>query len=117
MNRVVDINGSVRKCSARIAALLWCALILAEMSPALAVTAGPLSPATCTDVGGGDVAWNPLTSLPSKVTLDADKNKPNSNKMRCAGYGFAIPAGATINGIIVTLNRHAKKDNKIKCDN
>jgi hypothetical protein len=113
MSRNKYMSGSIFRSPARIAALLLCALFLAEISPALAVTAGPLSPATCTDVGGGDVAWNPLNSLPSKVTLDAKKNKPDSNKMRCTGYGFAIPAGATINGIIVTLNRHAKKDNKI----
>lgn len=113
MSHFFDISGSIFRSPARIAALLSCTLFLAEISPSLAVTAGPLSPATCTDVGGGDVAWNPLNSLPSKVTLDAKNNKPDSNNMRCTGYGFAIPAGATINGIIVTLDRHAKKGDKI----
>jgi hypothetical protein len=113
VNRIDDILRGVCLSPASIAGLLSCALLLTGMSSALAVTAGPLSPATCTDVGGGDVAWNPLNSLPSKATVDANNNKPNTNKMRCTGYGFAIPAGATINGIIVMLNRHAKKKNKV----
>lgn len=76
----------------------------------LTVTA---SPTVCINVAGvGTQAWtttapnDPLASDNLYATASADDNQ-TTNYLQCTGYGFAIPAGATINGITVYVERKA----------
>jgi len=112
MSRFSYISGSICRPPAWIAAMLSCALFLAQLSPAIAASEGPFSAGSCSDIGGGDVAWNPQ-NLAAKVAVDANKNKPDSNILRCTNFGFAVPPGAIINGIIVTVHGDAKKDDTV----
>jgi len=113
MSRISYISGSIFWSPARIAAWLSCALFLVQMSPAFSASEGPFSPGSCSDIGGGDVAWNP-PNFNAKAQVDASKNKPDSNILQCTNFGFAVPPGVTIDGIVVTLQGHAKKDDAVK---
>ena len=67
---------------------------------------GPLNPSTMTETGTGNVWTNPsfAAGAPNDqgATLASDGL---SKKLRAgpAGLGFSIPAGATIDGIKVTV--------------
>ncbi len=99
--------------AALIAALASFALFLSLISPSLAATSGPRSPGTCVDIGGGDIAWESPGSFVSKAKLDEGKGKPDSNILRCTGFGFSLPPGATIDGIIVTIDGHARNESSV----
>jgi len=71
------------------------------------------SPTACLNVAGiGTIAWNPATlagplaSDNAYATASVNDNQ-TTNYLQCTGYGFAIPAGATINGITVNVERKA----------
>ncbi len=72
--------------------------------------AGPNSPSTGTDGGGGDEPWqNPGNLVSSNdiytaVNLEADEF---SNWLQATGFGFSIPAGATIDGISAAIEGKA----------
>ena len=106
-------SGRVRLSAAFIAAMASFALLLLDLSPSHAATSGPRSPGTCVDIGGGDVAWESPGSFVSKARLDENRNRPDSNILRCTNFGFSLPAGATIDGIIVTIDGHARRDNSV----
>ena len=61
----------------------------------------------CTSLGGGGTNWtNPANATASdnayaQATVDGSTTDP----LRCIGYGFAVPAGATILGIQVDVER------------
>jgi hypothetical protein len=71
---------------------------------------GPLSPSTgANDNSYGTVAWN------SEGSIVASDNTPAtailapaevSNYLKATGFSFSIPAGATIDGIVVGIERH-----------
>jgi hypothetical protein len=68
------------------------------------------SPTACTNVAGiGTVAWAPATLAgplgSDDVYATASVDGTTTNFLQCIGYGFAIPAGATINGITVNVER------------
>ena len=101
-----------------------------RMVLALAALVGPLaahahtqtrSPASCItfDLGGGNPAWaNPdraQTSNNSDATVNLDDND-TSDALVCFDYGFAIPAGATILGIIVKLERSTSSGGSARRD-
>lgn len=67
------------------------------------------SPGTCANVTGiGTVAWGTPTSAYTSnnvyATLSVAKNV-TTNYLQCTNYGFAIPAGSTIVGIAVNVER------------
>ena len=70
--------------------------------PPLFVT---MSPALCVnDTGIGTQPWSGLTNVAVQDNVYAQASGANSqitNYLKCTGYGFNIPAGATIGGIIV----------------
>ncbi len=106
------------------------ALRAVRMVLALAALVGPLaahahtqtrSPASCItfDLGGGNPAWaNPdraQTSNNSDATVNLDDND-TSDALVCFDYGFAIPAGATVLGIIVKLERSTSSGGSARRD-
>jgi len=69
------------------------------------------SPTACLNVAGiGTKPWGtltgPLASDNAYATASVTDNE-TTNYLQCTGYGFAIPAGATINGITVNVERKA----------
>src|ERR1700674_1385656 len=91
-----------------IGGLLALAVAIIWSSAASALTQ-TLDPATCTSVTGiGTVAWtNPGNAVSTDGNYATAKlnNGIVSNYLLCVGYGFTIPAGATINGITVKVTR------------
>lgn len=90
---------------------LWFGAVLALFSfhSVHAVTVSA-SPTTCANVTGvGTIAWNnptrAITSNNSFATAAVDGT--TSNYLVCTGYNFAIPVGATINGITVNVERRS----------
>jgi MSHA biogenesis protein MshQ len=68
------------------------------------------SPTLCTNVAGiGTVAWtglaNALASDNVYTTAINVIRNVTTNYLQCTGYGFAIPAGSTILGITVNVER------------
>jgi len=113
MKQFVHFPGPGRGMAAVIAAAGALVLLLSSVSPSHAATAGPRGPVTCVDVGGGDLAWESPGAFVSKSKLDEDKGLSDSNILRCTGFGFSLPAGANIDGIIVTLDGHAKHNDAV----
>ena len=73
-------------------------------------TQGPLSPGTIvSDSSFGDVAWvspgNASASDDARATVTLGIIVPNSEYLKSTNFGFTIPAGATINGIVVEIER------------
>ncbi len=82
-------------------------LLMGMSSAAVAVTV-TASPATCSSVAGiGTVAWtNPTRAVSSNNSFaTASVDGTTTRFLQCSGYGFAIPAGATIDGITVNVER------------
>ena len=84
--------------------------------PCVAVPGGPvsvtLSPGTCVDDATlGTTTWGGLTNVGSSnnayatTTTVAARNTQLTHYLKCTNYGFAIPDGATINGISVGVER------------
>ena len=68
------------------------------------------SPTTCTSVAGiGTVAWtNPANAISSNnLYATAAVDGTTTRYLQCTGYNFAIPAGATITGITVNVERRS----------
>jgi hypothetical protein len=77
-------------------------------------TAGPFDPAVGESVTSGDaneVAWtnpqNIQTGAEAQVTAATFDNPDPTFYLVGRGYGFTIPAGSTIDGITVTVNRRS----------
>ncbi|MBI4808363.1 MAG: DUF11 domain-containing protein [Nitrosomonadales bacterium] len=72
------------------------------------------SPGACVDDAGiGTRTWTTLDAVASDnayATTTLGDNQ-QSHYLKCTGYGFAIPAGATINGITVNVERSASNTN------
>ena len=83
-------------------------VLFLSASSAFALTQGPLNPASCANNASiGSKAWSP-TAFPAMVSLDVNLAQV-SNYLLCSGYGFSIPAGSTIDGITVSINRSANQ--------
>lgn len=90
---------------------LWLStgLLLSNTASAITVTA---SPTTCASVVGiGTQAWsNPTRAISSNNSYaTASVDGTTTRFLRCTGYSFAIPAGATINGITVSVERKSNR--------
>ena len=74
-------------------------------------TSVTLNPSSCVNVTGiGTLAWGtPANAVSSNnvYTTVSLTDLQVSNYLRCTGYGFAIPVGATINGVTVRVERKA----------
>lgn len=76
-------------------------------------TSGPNSPASSSDVtnvtGVGDQAWsNPGNAATTNNTYATfTDSSAGSNYLKAVNFGFAVPSGATINGITVEIERKA----------
>ena len=68
---------------------------------------GPNSPSTITnDASAGDVEWtNPGNAASSNDSYATAAVTPTqeTNFLKCVGFGFSIPAGATINGVLAEV--------------
>lgn len=76
----------------------------------MTVTASPT--ACVNDASIGTQAWTGLTGPFASDDIWASASGINSqitNYLKCTGYGFAIPAGATINGITVAVEHHSQR--------
>ncbi len=76
---------------------------------------GPSIAQTGADVSGvGTMAWsNPgyITGDDSNYATASGSNGFVTHYLRGTGYGFSVPAGATINGITVAINRASSNSN------
>lgn len=75
-------------------------------------TAGPNAPGTMTDDAAvGTVAWsNPGNVATSNdVRAIASSGGATSHYLNCSNFGFAIPAGSTINGVTVSIERMSNR--------
>lgn len=82
-------------------------LLLSNAASAISVSS---SPTVCASVASiGTVAWSSptraISSNNSYATASVDGT--TTRFLRCTGYTFAIPAGATINGITVSVERRS----------
>lgn len=93
--------------------LLFCIFMLAFLpATVFCQTAGPNNAGTGANVS---ISYNPSWNYPgnittpgspySWVTISSTKCDDGSDYLRGTNYGFSIPAGATITGIQVTVNR------------
>ena len=77
-----------------------------------------LSPSNCVNVTGiGTLAWGtPAFAVSSNNTYATVSlnDLQVSNYLRCTQYGFAIPAGAVINGVTVRVERRASTTNSVR---
>ena len=103
-----ELHERTRKVLCGVVLALSLPLFLFTASSAVAATQGPLNPASCANnAGTGTVAWS-STAFPATVKLKVNFSDV-SNYLLCTGYGFSIPAGSTIDGITVTINRSANQ--------
>ncbi|MDP1681220.1 MAG: hypothetical protein Q8L39_05535, partial [Burkholderiales bacterium] len=84
-------------------------LLFGHAASAITVTA---SPTTCASIAGiGTVAWsNPARAISSNNSYaTATVDGTTTRYLQCTGYNFAIPTGATINGITVSVERRSNR--------
>lgn len=103
----------------RYAILLGGVLVFLGMSVVQAATyTATMNPTNCVNNGAvGSQAWsNPdraVSSNNSRATATVDDGQV-TNYLICTGYGFTIPAGATISGITVNLERMSEHDTRTR---
>ncbi len=71
-------------------------------------SSGPNNPTTGADVAGvGTLTWTTPNNILASDNADASITSMNgtSHWLQATGFGFAIPAGSTINGIVVGIER------------
>jgi hypothetical protein len=72
-----------------------------------AQTQGPMSPGTITTVVGGTVSWVNANNAASSNNSYSTVTNGVSNFIKLSNFGFSIPAGSTINGITLEVERKA----------
>lgn len=73
-------------------------------------SSGPNYASSCTDGGGGVFSWANLsdgTGPDAAYATSSSNNSQYTNFLTWTGFGFAIPSGATINGIVLEVARLA----------
>ncbi len=86
---------------------LLCFPVASAWAQTATVTA---TPGTCVNVNNpsGTVNWGTPVNAQTQDNTSTTAGLSNSqitNYLQCSDYGFAVPAGATINGITVTVRR------------
>ncbi|MDQ5944693.1 MAG: biosis protein MshQ [Pseudomonadota bacterium] len=104
--RTRDLPGTVRYLA--VLAVALAGLLASPLANALTATASPTS---CQNTAAtGTQAWsspgNAASSNDNYATASVNDNQV-TNYLECTGYGFAIPATATITGITVNAERNA----------
>src|SRR3990167_2051589 len=95
------------------AALIILSLLILGVawSLVLALDTGAISPGTTADDSAvGTIVWtNPNNSKVSDnvyaIVTNANCGIPTSHYLKATNFGFSIPAGATINGIVVEIEK------------
>jgi hypothetical protein len=82
---------------------------------------GPNNPGTgANDTGYGTIAWvnpgNVVSSNDARATAAMSSVLTPTNYLKATNFGFTIPSGATINGIIVEIEKSATAANRIVDD-
>jgi hypothetical protein len=95
--------------------IVMLALTALPVSPAYAATAGPNTPDVGVEANNtiGTVAWNNEGNITADDTNYATTvlgNSAVSEYLQATDFDFAIPAGATINGIQVTIMRQSSSN-------
>lgn len=88
-------------------AVLLAALLVA--APVFALTQGPLSAGAGANIAGGDTDWISPGNIVSSNNVYAYVDLAASgfsDWLEASTFGFTIPTGATINGIIVEVERY-----------
>jgi hypothetical protein len=114
-----------KKNLSRVNVVLAVLLLLLLVQPAPQVNAASLGPnnagAGANIVGIGTVEWTNPGNITAPGTPYATTNvnvgNPISNYLQGTQYGFNIPAGATIDGITVVINRQASETDPNVLDN
>lgn len=79
---------------------------------------GPNSPGTVQSVSVGEVAWtnpsNATSSNNSHATVSLDQQP--SDYLTASNFGFSIPVGATIDGIVVEFEKRSDQGGNIVDD-
>ncbi len=87
----------------------------AACAAAIPGTAGPNFPAAGATSGGAGTSWtnpgNVVSNNNSYALADNLDDNDVSEGLRATNFGFAIPAGATITGVQVTIGRFASNTN------
>ena len=86
------------------AGLVLAALAFSGQAYAVTVTASPTLCVNDASIGVATGNWTGLTNVGTQNNVYAQASVANSditNYLKCTGYGFSIPAGATITGITV----------------
>lgn len=72
---------------------------------------GPNNPSAATSTGGSGYPWsntgNVYASDNSYATVSFGYNNAFSDYLTATGFGFSIPAGSTIDGVVVEMERKA----------
>lgn len=94
--------------------LLTLAMLGLPVGSLWAQTTVTLTPGTCNQLNwnGGSEDWNNTDRAQTQNDSGATVllgNSDESEYLRCTNYGFAIPAGATINGISVVIRRQVNR--------
>jgi len=77
----------------------WILILVALTAIAQAASEGPLSPTAATDEG----EWTSETNVFASDDARASDPGTTSHILRAYTFGFAIPAGATINGFLASI--------------
>jgi len=102
------INWKIMSSIFLVIAILGLSIITNTPVLAATTTVGPNNAGAGSDVTFGNTAWsNPgnITAVGTPYATVSLSPGNNSHYLQGTGYGFGIPAGATINGIQVVVNR------------
>lgn len=86
-----------------------------DIREASAADTGDLSPSSGATSGGSGKKWNNATNIYTSNGSDAytymNSNGGNSEYLEATGFGFSIPSGATIDGVVATVECAASSTN------
>jgi hypothetical protein len=110
VNKVISPTRMLRKYVLPLIMLVTAmAMSVLTATPALAASSGPSNAGTGANVNGtGTISWvtaGGITADDSSFATAVLTTSATSEYLQGTNYGFAIPAGATINGITVTIGR------------
>jgi hypothetical protein len=100
----------VTRRAARVAAAALVALLaLASASVEAATATSNAGSCSTSGANGSGQAWGSIPNAQGAVdnAFATDNPQPTTQLLQCSGFGFAIPAGNTINGITLVITRYA----------
>lgn len=116
---------SSRKSNSLLSIVVSITLVTSLLAPALTFTREALAadtgwrnPGTVEEPGSQD-DWFPQDNIKASDNQYAAttlSDNETSGSIRATNFGFSIPAGATINGVVVDIERKVNKDTSDGCD-